>query len=83
MRVAWQIAAEAGIIDEQECDRLIALQLALVEQELLLGRCSRDARETLNEMRGEYRHHLSGRHALAAHSSAAGCDERVGTKSLS
>jgi hypothetical protein len=83
MRVAWQIAAEAGIIDEQECDRLVALQLALVEQELLLARCSRDARETLSEMRGEYRHHLSGRHALAAHSSAAGCDERVGTKSLS
>jgi Fe-S-cluster containining protein len=58
MRAAWQIAAEAGIIDREECVRLTELQLKTMGQELALGRCAPDACATLIDMQGEYRRHL-------------------------
>lgn len=65
MRLAWQIAADAGLIAADECNRLIGLQLDAIDQELALSRCSQGARETLSEMRAEYRHRLNGSHAIA------------------
>lgn len=65
MRVAWQTAADVGLIGPEECERLIELQLYVIDQELAVGRCSHDARETLTDMRAEYRHHLNGSHAIA------------------
>ena len=59
MRVAWQIAADAGLITQVECDRLVKLQLHAIEQSLELTSCSPDVRETLTEMEVEYRHHLN------------------------
>jgi Fe-S-cluster containining protein len=55
MRVAWQIAADAGLIATGECERLTQLQLQAIDRELASGRCSRDACQTLMEMRAEYR----------------------------
>ncbi|MBA3511584.1 hypothetical protein [Sphingomonas sp.] len=65
MRVAWQIAADVGLIGPDERDRLTQLQLHAIGQELATDRCSRDARETLIEMRAEYRHHLNSGRAIA------------------
>jgi hypothetical protein len=62
MRVAWQIAADIGLIGSGECDRLIELQLSVIDQELSAGRCSREERETLSEMRTEYQHYLIAGH---------------------
>jgi hypothetical protein len=54
MRVAWQIAADAGLISSEERTSLIAAQLALIDRELAADRCAQDARETLLDMRAEY-----------------------------
>lgn len=63
MRVAWQIAADSGLIGGEECTTLIATQLAVIDRELAVGRCTQETRETLAEMRAEYRHQLdSDRH---------------------
>jgi len=59
MRVGWQIAADAGVIAPGECERLTELQLQAIDRELASGRCSRDAAETLMEMRTEYRGQLN------------------------
>lgn len=58
MRVAWQIAVDIGLITPVGCDRLVERQLGAIEQALGSGGCSRDARETLIDMKMEYRHHL-------------------------
>jgi Fe-S-cluster containining protein len=55
MRVAWQIGAEAGLIGSATCEALIATQAALIDRELASPTCPPDARETLTEMRAEYR----------------------------
>jgi Fe-S-cluster containining protein len=54
MRVAWQIAADAGLISSEERTSLIAAQLALIDRELAAGHIAQDARETLLDMRAEY-----------------------------
>lgn len=55
MHVAWQIAAEAGVIGAQTCRTLIAAQAAVIARELASARCTTSARETLAGMRAEYR----------------------------
>jgi Fe-S-cluster containining protein len=59
MRVAWQIAADAGLIGAEECGALVATQLALIDRELASGRSAQDERETLLDMRAEYARELS------------------------
>jgi Fe-S-cluster containining protein len=54
MRVAWQIAAEAGVIGPERCRTLIAAQAAVIDRELASASCTSSARETLGEMRAEY-----------------------------
>jgi Fe-S-cluster containining protein len=54
MGMAWQIAADAGLLSWEEYSSLIAAQLALIDRELAGGRCAHDARETLLEMRADY-----------------------------
>jgi Fe-S-cluster containining protein len=54
MRVAWQIAADAGLIGAEECRALIAAQAAVIDRELASARCAPNARETLRGMRAEY-----------------------------
>lgn len=54
MRVAWQIAAEAGLIGAATCRTLIAAQAAVIDRELASARCISSARATLGEMRAEY-----------------------------
>lgn len=66
MRVAWQIAADIGLITRGECDRLIKLQFDVIGQELAERGCSQDARQTLTGMQAEYRLHRDCGHALAA-----------------
>lgn len=61
MRVAWQIAAEAGVIGAQDCRALIAAQAEVIDRELASARCTSGARETLAEMRAEYRSLLEDR----------------------
>lgn len=61
MRVAWQIAADVGLIPSEQCDRLVELQLIAIEQVLQYGGFPLDVRQTLLEMRAEYRHHLHAR----------------------
>jgi Fe-S-cluster containining protein len=63
MRMAWQIAADVGIITPCACDRLIELQLCAVVHALEVGGFSPDTRETLTEMKAEYRHHLRANRA--------------------
>lgn len=55
MRVAWQVAAEAGLIGAEECTALIAAQAAVIDRALAAPDCPAGARETLAEMRAEYR----------------------------
>ena len=55
MRAAWQVAADAGLMAQSECDRLVAMQHTAIERELALGRASPADRQTLMEMREEYR----------------------------
>lgn len=59
MRVAWQIAADAGLMDMDCCTALFEAQLATIERELASGRVSGDERQTLHEMKSEYRHALN------------------------
>lgn len=65
MRTAWQIAAEAGLISQSDCDRLVELQLGAIRQELTHGRCSRETIVTLTEMESEYGHHPKGPPSIA------------------
>lgn len=58
MRVAWQIAADIGLISAEECRMLIEAQLTAIDRELAAGRCEPDARQTLAEMRADYRYQL-------------------------
>ena len=60
MRVAWQIAAEMRLLDAQTCMGLIEAQANLIDRELAAASATPDARETLIQMRGEYRQLLSG-----------------------
>jgi len=55
MRVAWRIAAEAGLISAESCGGLIAAQAAVIDRQLASPLCPPDARETLGQMRVEYR----------------------------
>jgi Fe-S-cluster containining protein len=59
MRVAWQIAADCGLIAPEDCEALIAAQLELIDSELAGSAYAQDARETLSEMQAEYRHELT------------------------
>lgn len=59
MRVAWQIAADCGLIAPEDCEALIAAQLELIERELAGAAYAQEARETLSEMQPEYRHELT------------------------
>ena len=58
MRVAWQVATDAGFIGRDECDRLVELQLNTINHMLKVGACAPDAGETLMEMQAEYAHHV-------------------------
>lgn len=60
MRVAWQIAAEAGLIGADRCRALVAAQSAVIDRELAGREAGPEARETLAEMRVEYRRCLTG-----------------------
>jgi len=60
MQVAWRIAAEAGLIGVETYRMLIAAQAAAIDRELAEARCPSSARETLGEMRAEYRALLNG-----------------------
>lgn len=57
MRIAWEIALMAGLMESAECRALIERQLAVIEREL--GRASSAARETLNAMQAEYSSRLA------------------------
>jgi Fe-S-cluster containining protein len=60
MRLGWDIAADAGIISEEEAATLLRTQLAAIEAELAgAGRTGADA-ATLAEMAVEYRAALNG-----------------------
>jgi Fe-S-cluster containining protein len=60
MHVAWRIAAEAGLIGAEACAALIAAQAAVIDRALASARWTPAARETLGEMRAEYRELLNG-----------------------
>lgn len=59
MLIAWQIAADCGLIAPENCDASIAAQLKLIDRELAGSSYAQDARETLAEMQAEYRHELT------------------------
>jgi Fe-S-cluster containining protein len=65
MRAAWQIAREVGLLAADEYCALAERQLRLIDRELAAGRCSPEARQTLIEMRAEYRKHSPGAAAAA------------------
>lgn len=54
MCVAWQIAADAGIISAADCKTLVETQLATIGRELGNAPASGEDRETLREMQEEY-----------------------------
>ncbi len=58
MRVAWQIAADARLMDSDECDSLVEAQLGPIDREVASPRCSQDTLQTLAQMQTEYRQHL-------------------------
>lgn len=60
MRAAWQVAVNTGLMAADERQALVSAQLAVIERELALGHGSADARQTLAEMRTEYRDSLDG-----------------------
>ncbi len=60
MRVAWQIAADAGVIGADECKALVMNQMSVINREIALAKCSPEASETLVEMRTEYLEALAG-----------------------
>jgi len=55
MRIAWQIAVEAGLMGVEDAAQLIAAQAATIDCELAAGRCAQEARASLLEMQAEYR----------------------------
>jgi Fe-S-cluster containining protein len=55
MRIAWQIAAEAGLMGAEDVAQLMAAQAAAIDRELASVRCAPAARQTLLEMQAEYR----------------------------
>lgn len=55
MRIGWQIAADAGLISTEACRAAIEQQRAIIERELARGEGSTSDRDTLREMRAEYR----------------------------
>jgi Fe-S-cluster containining protein len=66
MAVAWQIAAETGVMDDAAFRSLLAAQLGVIDRELASAACPLAARETLCEMRAEYRARLDDPGRLAA-----------------
>jgi hypothetical protein len=58
MRLAWQIAADAGLMGADECSTIMATQLATIERELALRTCREKARSLLLEMASDYREAL-------------------------
>ena len=60
MRIAWQIAGDAGLLAADQWRGLVAAQLAVIDRTLAAPRCPPDTREALVALRGEYRHHLNG-----------------------
>lgn len=58
MAVAWQIAVEVGIMDVATCRSLIDAQLGTIDRTLAGPACPPRERETLYEMRAEYRARL-------------------------
>ena len=66
MRIAWQVAAEIGLFDAEECDRLVRVQLDTISRELSRVDCPPDARQTLTEMQSEYQHQLKSASKVAA-----------------
>lgn len=65
MRAAWQVAADNGLINSDEFGGLIALQLRTIRRDLMSGRCSKDAIETLTQMEEEYSGQGNGNRAIA------------------
>jgi Fe-S-cluster containining protein len=61
MSIAWQIAAELGVITTDDYRSLIEVQAATIERELAASTAIVSARETLAEMRAEYRRLLEAR----------------------
>lgn len=55
MAAAWQVAVERGLISSADCRKLIETQAATIERELARGVADHDVRQTLMEMRAEYR----------------------------
>lgn len=58
MGLAWQIAADAGLMGADECGTIMATQLATIERELALRTCCEKARSLLVEMASDYREAL-------------------------
>jgi Fe-S-cluster containining protein len=58
MRVAWQIAAGAGLIGADEFRALLATQLSTIGRQLRTSGLSEPSRQTLGEMQSEYRQAL-------------------------
>lgn len=56
MRVAWQIARDADLLDTADYLEALHSQLRLIEKEIVLARASRDDLDTLAQMRAEYKH---------------------------
>lgn len=71
MRVAWQIAANAGLMTEEQCVALVAAQSAAIDRSLR-SPCAPATRETLVEMRAEYRALLERAKGPALYNSLAG-----------
>jgi len=55
MRVAWEIAVSEGLLSRVELTRLIQAQLVTIERELERGVADQEGRNTLLEMKAEYR----------------------------
>ena len=60
MRVAWEIAVDAGILSVEQSDALVRAQLRTIETELANAGCAGADAETLTEMAAEYRLALNG-----------------------
>jgi Fe-S-cluster containining protein len=54
MRIAWQIAGEAGLMGVEDVAQLTAAQAAAIDR-ALAAPCAQEARQTLLEMQAEYR----------------------------
>ena len=55
MRGGWRIGVEAGLVGPDAYSRLIATQAEVIDRELRTVRCAPAARQTLVDMRAEYR----------------------------